>query len=325
MKSYIKYLLVVFIVITTLCGCSAEESTNSSLPQEDNMTFLCLADETEIYYKTVETTEYKLDLVLGKNGNFNSVREVPMTEYRVVDKNGNSLINQPFDSCDFADVDSWVSLNHNLPTLYGSYRGNYYWYVFSDGVYKLSEEYISGEYDTVKSDDGKEEYILTRYAYNSNYKMILKGVNAKDGSVILEPLFTKIYIPFENRFIAKTNFDTTDDWCGVCSLVDQYKNRLCTYTSIMFYHFDDGTYIGIAWYAGADWGHIIKDDLGNIIPTGHRFIDKDGNELSRCFDLNLICENENIFVESHLDDILISADENGNTVKFTAREYICKE
>ena len=141
--------------------------------------------------------------------------------------------------------------------------------------------------------------------------------------MIFDPVFTDgIYIPFEDRFVGTIN---NIDWAlpeeGYKLLLDKGKNILAAYTSIRFCLFDDGSYIGLAGYSGYgdDWGQVLRDKNGEILKVGYRFIDRDGNEVSKCF--NDVKEFWNVNSPS---DIITAVDENGSTIEIKASDYICK-
>ena len=141
--------------------------------------------------------------------------------------------------------------------------------------------------------------------------------------MIFEPIFAYfISIPFEDRFIGTINtIDPGDSAQGYSLLMDKDKNIFAAYTSISFHVFDDGSYIGLAGYSGYgdDCGHILRDKNGEILKVGYRFIDRDGNEVSKCF--NDVKEFWNVNSPS---DIITAVDENGNTIEIKASDYICK-
>ena len=147
--------------------------------------------------------------------------------------------------------------------------------------------------------------------------------------MIFEPVFCRpMPIPLSDRFLGITNNLTWEDFGeGFTCMFDEDKNIICTYSTITFHQFDDGSYVSIAWYAGysENYGCLLRDKKGNILKEGHRFIDKYGNELSPCFDLFEITHaGESDFVENYFDVPIKAVDSSGNTIEIKASDYICK-
>lgn len=337
-----KTFIFLFICLILCCSCSnedfesisestselqpsssaAESSESSSGESKPDDNYLGLASGVEVYQKAVETNETRLVMVDNGAGTLNTIVEVPATEYWIVDKNGNILIDQPFYDLNFYPE---IASYNDPPTdgIFGCYKGDYYEYGFIDGKFELITFAKAGVVDT----GGKIEYPdypyyePTKYWYekfSAGY-----GISDKDGNVIFEPIFANfMQIPFEDRFIGTiNNIDRGDFTQGYSLLMDKDKNILAAYTSIRFCRFDDGSYIGLAGYMGYgdDWGHVLRDKNGEILKVGYRFIDRDGNEISKCF--NDVKEFWNVDSPS---DILSAVDENGNTVEIKASDYICK-
>lgn len=207
-----------------------------------------------------------------------------------------------------------------LPVIMGCYRGDFYRYYLVDGTFVLDAHRGYSCYDP-RFDGAAYGYVYTYYYYQT--AGCKYGLNDSKGNVIFDPVFADgIYIPFEDRFVGTIN---NIDWAlpelGYELLLDKDKNILAAYTSIRFHRFDDGSYIGLAGYMGYgdDWGHVLRDKNGDILKVGYRFIDRDGNEISKCF--NDVKEFWNVDSPS---DIITAVDENGNTVEIKASDYICK-
>ena len=252
---------------------------------------------------------------------------MPATDYWITDVEGHPLIDHPFDIVYYADsMPDWGGHEDTpkeyleLPVIMGCYRGDFYRYYLVDGAFVLDAHRGYSCYDP-RSDGAAYGYIYTYYYYQT--AGCKYGLNDSNGNVIFDPVFTDgIYIPFEDRFVGTIN---NIDWAlpeeGYKLLLDKDKNILAAYTSIRFCLFDDGTYIGLAGYSGYgdDWGHVLRDKNGEILKVGYRFIDRDGNEVSKCF--NDVKEFWNVNSPS---DIITAVDENGNTVEIKASDYICK-
>ena len=280
-----------------------------------------------IYKKTASTNETHKEIVEGKNGTLNTAIDVPATDYWITDVEGHPLIDHPFDIVYYADsMPDWGGHEDTpkeyleLPVIMGCYRGDFYRYYLVDGAFVLDAHRGYSCYDP-RSDGAAYGYIYTYYYYQT--AGCKYGLNDSNGNVIFDPVFTDgIYIPFEDRFVGTIN---NLDWAlpeeGYELLLDKDKNILAAYTSIRFCPFDDGSYIGLAGYSGYgdDWGQILRDKNGEILKVGYRFIDRDGNEVSKCF--NDVKEFWNVDSPS---DTITAVDENGSTIEIKASDYICK-
>lgn len=102
---------------------------------------------------------------------------------------------------------------------------------------------------------------------------------------------------------------------------------LCQYNSIGFYTLDDGSYIGIAYYGGFDSsGNVLRDKNGDVLKIGHRFIDKDGNELSPCFSADDVVYEDfwNDPISEHLNEPITIVADDGSELSFTPADYVRK-
>lgn len=320
----------------------AEENFESEIiPEEESETeaepfsLLGTLDEIEIYSNAVETGKTKTELIEGKDGVLNSIAKVPEVEYWVTDKEGNPLIKHPFyDLVFFEEIDTGDPEQYRFPGIWGCYKGDFYSYRFTDGKFELEAVSKAGEFEVSehKYEKNYKNYVYTSYNYGVFREY--HGLNDRNGNVILEPIFS--YVPsivFNDRIVACTNngsrnsgedaFDTMMDFDG---------NIICNYSHIYFYHFEDGSYIGIGRYVGYgdDWGHILLDEKGEILETGCRFIDKNGSVLSPCFDLFAIDEFSEYFtydeiIENYLNETVYFRDKDGNKGEITISDYICNQ
>ena len=297
---------------------SGENSSDESKP-DDN--YLGLASDVEVYQKVVKTNETCPILIQNEDGVPNSIGEAPATEYWIVDKDGNNLIDHPFYSFDFYPI-----IMDDPAGVFGGYKGNCYRYKFIDGHFERTAFEESGVFGKTVYNN-HPGYVPTRYCYETFESAY--GISDKDGNVIFEPVFCRpMSVPFSDRFLGMTNNREWEDFGeGFTCMFDENKNIICTYSTITFHHFDDGSYVSIAWYAGysENYGCLLRDKDGNVLKEGHRFIDKDGNELSPCFDLfEITPEGESDFVENYFDIPIKTVDSSGNTIEIKASDYICK-
>ena len=259
------------------------------------------------------------DLVYHFDGELNEIAEVPETEYTIVDKNGKKLIDHPFYDFNFWEEGiSGLFEIYETPGFVGCYKGNEYIYNFIDGKFQLT---YCGEAGTSKvSYDPAPGYVHTRYTYaafETHY------------GLILEPIFSYIInAPLPGRFIAGTNNIAREDgYECCCTLFDENRNVLCQYNSIGFYTLDDGSYIGIAYYGGYDSsGNVLRDKNGEVLKIGHRFIDKDGNELSPCFSADDVAYEDfwNDPISEHLNEPITIAADDGSEFSFMPADYVRK-
>lgn len=306
---------------------SAQESSTPEISFESEELLDYIAGVCTIYKRAASANETRKELIEGENGTLSTIIDVPATVYWITDSEGRPLINHPFDVVYYADsMPSWGSYDDTpkeyleLPVIMGCYRGDFYRYYLVDGAFVLDAHRGYSCYDP-RSDGAAYGYIYTYYYYQT--AGCKYGLNDSNGNVIFDPVFTDgIYIPFEDRFVGTIN---NLDWAlpeeGYELLLDKDKNILAAYTSIRFCPFDDGSYIGLAGYSGYgdNWGHVLRDKNGEILKVGYRFIDRDGNEVSKCF--NDVKEFWNVDSPS---DIITAVDENGNTIEIKASDYICK-
>lgn len=307
---------------------SSVPETGSAFKDDPSVSYLGKAEGAEIYKKAAKTDEMRLDIVYGKDGIFNSTKEVPATEYWIINSGGNLLIEHPFYDLYFWEGNDIFGIElYKSSGIEGCYKGNHYVYSFIDGEFELVDLTEAGEYAPNESYTGRRDpnYVRTRYSYTKSD--IHYGLSDKDGNVIFDPVFTYyVEIPFYNRFIVTTNnVDRMDSWESFSALVDADKNVLCTYTDIRFFEFDDGSYIGIALYVGGEnGGHTLYDENGDVLKLGYRFIDKDGNELSPCFDSDYFLDGFQEYIEKYLDEVITATSENGSAVELTGRDYIIR-
>ena len=292
---------------------------------EPTTLYLGTVEGLEVYMKIRRTGGTRPDLLYHFDGEFNEIVEVPETEYTIVDKNDKKLIEHPFYDFNFWEegIDGLFEI-FETPGICGCYKGSEYIYNFIDGKFQLTS---FGEAGALKvSYDPAPGYVHTQYTYaafETHY-----GLNDKDGNVILEPIFSYIInAPFPGRFIAGTNNIAREDGMECyCTLFDENKNVLCQYNSIGFYMLEDSSYVGIAYYDGfGSSGNVLRGKNGDVLKIGYRFIDKDGNEISPCLDMENAPEWfwEDSITE-HLNDPITATDDDGNEFTFTPSDYVRK-
>ena len=341
-----KIFIFLFICLLFCCSCSNEDSESisevesqsqsessaqeSSTPEisfESEELLDYIAGVCTIYKRAASANETRKELIEGENGTLSTIIDVPATVYWITDSEGHPLIDHPFDKVDYANnMPDWGGHEDTpkeyleLPVVMGFYKGDFYRYYLVDGAFLLDAHDGYSCYDP-RSDSAAYDYKYTVYYYvNAGCRY---GLTDSKGNVIFEPVFTnRFYIPFEDRFVGPIQEDyyySPEE--GYELLLDKDKNILAAYTSIRFRRFDDGSYIGLAGYSGYgyNWGKVLRDKNGKVLKVGERFIDKDGNEISPCF--NGVTGFWDITSPS---DIITAVDENGNTIEIKASDYICK-
>ncbi|MBP1569464.1 MAG: hypothetical protein J6A12_03625, partial [Oscillospiraceae bacterium] len=89
---------------------------------------------------------------------------------------------------------------------------------------------------------------------------------------------------FEGRIVAGRSEGGLSG--GTARILDGEGKIICDkYHGIDFDELPDGRFIGIAYCAGemSQLATVCRDENGEIMKGGYRFIDKDGNELSEVF------------------------------------------
>ena len=327
-----KKILPLLLALLLLCSCSearknapsesesppqpssgiSESSKASSDESKLDNTYLGTVSGIDIYQKAVETDETRLIMVNNGSGTLNTIAEVPATKYWVIDKDGNILIDHPFYHCFFLTPEMWEA-HEKYPCISGSWKGNYYRYIFTDKGFERDIFIPAGE-----SGEKAFGYNFTRYCwYNTD---ISCGLNDSEGNVLFEPIYVDIKIPFADRIVLyEGGFGMlTDSGEGCNRITDSSGNTLAVYTTVTFKLFSDDSYIGISSVAPEPVSECF-DSKGNISESGYWFIDKNGNRISGRFD-----ELEGGYNITSPSDILSATDEDGNAVEIKVSDYLCK-
>lgn len=274
-----------------------------------------LIGEIEDYkiFKIGYTHNTKAKLVLENN--VPNLKEVPNQKFCIIDNDGNVLINHSFDYCElFSPINRYSHPEYY--TLSGSANGNLYKYIFKDGTF---EKYIFES----AGENGTEffGYKLTQYCWYNEY--FNYGINDPEGNVLFEPIYTRIEMPFEDRFIlgegSQGMFNSQGE--GRYLIADTKGNILAMYSYITYKIFDDGSYLGIASVAGGNSVKCYNED-GNILAEGYYFVDRDGKRLSQRFE-SLSINGGNIFAISSKNEMITAIIENGKETVFSVNDYIC--
>lgn len=324
---------LIFLAFLILAGCNSNINApsgadssfeTSSVIESEKEGYFGEIDGLKIYQKSLDEKHTHPQIEVGHYGKLNTLKVESESgcDYSITDVDGNLLINHPFCEVYFFNPGSFKGMPSDRYYIAGSYEGTYYVYYFEDGEFILDYYENAGE---EQDNDGKFGYKRTRYYY-LNYG-IRYGLNDEYGNVIFEPVHDVLYVPFNDRFIlGSSHKEVVDPSSGIETLVDITGKCYAQFNDMRFYVFDDGSYIGMAWnFSDALSTDKCYDKDGNAWEYGFWFIDKNGNKISPCYErLVSVKDRFNNIIQSP-DDIITVVDENGNTVEFTARDYICKE
>lgn len=168
--------------------------------------------------------------------------------------------------------------------LYISFEGSQYIYEFDKEGEIASEKNVPSG----KTGDIYNDYICgfekIRYYYGPTDMEMGLGLADTEGNEVVPAIYSYIYSPFEERIVAGRSEGGLLG--GTCRILDGGGNIICDkYHLIDFDELPDGRFIGIAYCAGkmSQLAAVCRDENGNIMEGGYRFIDKDGNELSEIF------------------------------------------
>ena len=168
--------------------------------------------------------------------------------------------------------------------LYLSLEGSQYVYELNTEGEIISEAFTpKGKIDDIYNDHVLG-YEKVRYYYGPTDMEKGLGLVDSEGNEILPAVYTYIYSPFEGRIVAGRSEGGL--FGGTARILDGECNIICDkYHTVQFYDLPDGRFIGIAYCAGemSQLAAVCRDENGEIMKGGYRFIDKDGNELSEIF------------------------------------------
>ena len=164
---------------------------------------------------------------------------------------------------------------------YGGYIAEKFTYRLSgycDGVYYEYEKYEGEEDVFVKTETAENtvnEYGFTIAEYLHPFFGKRYGITDPDGKVILEPIYLRVQMPFEDRILVNVGryYDYVAGELGKQFIIDTSKKMIAMqYDRIDFYFDKDGSYIGVAYTDERNMSY------GEV---RYWFIDKDGNKLGK--------------------------------------------
>ena len=168
--------------------------------------------------------------------------------------------------------------------LYLSLEGNQYVYEFNIDGEIVSEVFTPNGKTGETVNDYVHGYEKVCYYYGPTDMEKGLGLVDSEGNEIVPTVYTYIHSPFEGRIVAGRSEGGL--FGGTARIFDGEGNIICDkYHGIDFDELPDGRFIGIAYCAGemSQLATVCRDENGEIMKGGYRFIDKDGNELSEVF------------------------------------------
>ena len=168
--------------------------------------------------------------------------------------------------------------------LYISLEGNQYVYEFNTDGEIVSDEFTSKGKTGDSFNDYVHGYEKVCYYYGPTDMEKGLGLVDSEGNEIVPTVYTYIHSPFEGRIVAGRSEGGL--FGGTARILDGEGNIICDkYHGIDFDELPDGRFIGIAYCAGemSQLATVCRDENGEIMKGGYRFIDMDGNELSEVF------------------------------------------
>ncbi len=165
-----------------------------------------------------------------------------------------------------------------------SLEGSHYAYEFNKEGEIVSDDFVPAG----KPGDIYNDYVggfeKVQYYYGPTDMEKGLGLVDSEGNKAVPAIYGYIYSPFEGRIVAGRSEGGLSG--GTARILDGEGKIICDkYNGIDFDELPDGRFIGIAWCAGemGQLAAVCRDENGEIMKGGYRFIDKDGNEISEIF------------------------------------------
>lgn len=201
-----------------------------------------------------------------------AVGETEKVLWDIYSDGGKLILSYPVDSVEKYDKE----------TLYASLEGTLYMYTFSDeGEIIEEEKYPAGKTGEVYN--GLEE---VQYYYAASPLSVGYGLTDAEGKTVIPAIYTCFTPIFPDRIIADAR-----NGFGMMNAGNIYDNEgklLCEKYHMVFYkrmNSETNEWLGIGYVARPESQieSVCRDENGNLMPSGYRFIDKDGKELSAVF------------------------------------------
>ena len=224
--------------------------------------------------------------------------------YDIYNESGELVISYPFDDAERYDKE----------TLFASLDGSFYSYTFSDEGAIIEEETTQAGKTGTKP-NGLDEVV---YYYNSSPLSVGRGIVDEEDNVIIPAIYNDFCAYFDGRITAdaRNGFGMMNS----ANIYDEDGNLLCSkYHAVIYKHMDkeNNQWLGIGYVASSESQieSICRDENGELMKSGYRFIDKDGNELSTVFTDDIKDE------ISSEKTVLTLTDENGETFEVNLKDY----
>lgn len=311
MKSLIKIGTFLLAVMLLWTSCGKTPQTENKLSENDKILSDCVFKAEsgkygiqrdgkivfEAVYDTFETVGNigeKTLYALGKND------ETEKMLYEFFFDDASLILSLPMESYEFLP-----SENNSNAKLYTSLEGDFYTYEFSN-----EGEIIADSVDSAGR-TGKKLNGLYEIQYYNNASPLSKvyGLEDENENKVLNTEYSYIEAPFEDRFVAVEKDSMTLEESDI---FDISGNLICgKYNKVDFYKIPNSEkYIGIAYCIDPQGqNEPRKDENGEAMQKGYRFIDKDGNELSEVFETEIIFD-ENKISDGKYMMTLTDADKN---------------
>ena len=197
------------------------------------------------------------------------VSEIERTLYDFYLPDGSRFIYKTADDYEYYDKFLNISVDGDI----------FEYSINDDGTLREENHFSAG-----KEPSGVDGYeIISRY-YGASRHSRSVGVVDSEGNEIVPMIYSNVVIYFGDRIVAN-KFDGFG-LSEIGRIYDLEGNILCEkYNRIEYFEFSNGEYLGVASTAGpmSQVATVLRDENGNDMPKGSRFIDKDGNEISPLF------------------------------------------
>lgn len=250
--------------------------------------------------------------------------EVPDERHYLINKDGIPFFDIPLeDYIPMTEADEPGKL-----FIYGTAKGNRY-----EGWSQIdgSERLVRMEETEPRTFVDEFGYEHTGFYANWYGGYMKHGLNI-NGEVFIEPVYSGLTVPFEDRIILWYSAFMQGQNCGYCRMIDLDKNALTDeYNRIDFIGLEDGYWAGVAVSYGSDSEDPIFDRNGEPMPEGIWFIDKDGNRISKT--MGLVQEEGGFEYEGYnfvkeaitsVSAVITVLDENGEEMKIAIKDCAFK-
>lgn len=340
MKTVWKMILIFVIAAMFLSACGTNESVEEPITEKDNTEEMTLDIVKDCIFKEngkygvqhngkiiaeAQYDEYRevgrvggMDLyALGKESGtkpavlYNEdahpygVGETGKVLYDIYSDSGELIISYPVDDIEKYDKE----------TLFASLDGSFYSYVFSDEG-EIIEESCDPAGKTGTVINGLEE---VRYYYGATPLSVGYGLVNGEETTVIPAIYNSFTPIFPDRIIAdaRNGFGMMNSG----NIYDNEGNLICEKYHMVYYkrmNAETNEWLGVGFVASyeSQIESVCRDENGELMIPGHRFIDKDGNELSEVFTDDIKDE------ISSKEPVMLLTDANGDKMEVNLNDYI---